>query len=64
MSNDYAWGFAKIESARLHKGHSPEEACVALKISRATWNLWKSKKRFQTRQGTDARIREYLGGRP
>ena len=60
MRADYTWNFSDLEAARNRRGDPPEGACVALKISRATWDLWKSKGTFRTQQGTDARIRRYL----
>ena len=30
----------KLESTRKKRGQSPEEACVALRISRYTWDNW------------------------
>ena len=33
--------FESLDAARIAKGHTPEEACAALKISRYTWDNWK-----------------------
>jgi len=33
--------FEQIEEARVRRGHSIEEACAAIHISRSTWDKWR-----------------------
>jgi hypothetical protein len=34
--------FQELDAARIRRGHSKETACGVLRISRYTWDNWKS----------------------
>ena len=52
--------FDELDEARKRRKHTPEEACVALHVSRYTWDNWKAGK--APRRAQAEMVRQYMSG--